>query len=124
MSCNCPRQNTIRSNNQKPPGASTSNIELAPAPHESDIDDSVEVLDSLPVGSINFEIKEQYYSLPMLLYPLTEWHNHYPYWNEPNICPHHSIGNCYAMQADAILRLEQPYLGNERYNFSFIRPEL
>ena len=121
---NCPRQNTVRSNNQKLPGASTFNIELAPAPHESDIDDSVKVLDSLPVGLINFEIKEQYHLLPMLLYPLTEWHNHYSYWNEPNICPHQSIGDCYAMRADAILTLEQPYAGDEWYNFGFIRPEL
>ena len=57
MSRNCPRWNTVRSNNQKLPGASTFNIELAPAPHESDIDDSVKVLDSLPVGLINLKLK-------------------------------------------------------------------
>ena len=124
MSHDCPKQNTIRSNNQRPPGAATFNIELEPAPHESDIDDSVKVLHSLPVGLINFKIKEQHNSIPMLLYPLTEWRKQYPYWNKPNICPHQSIGNCYAMQANAILTLEQPYLGDERYNFSFIRPEL
>ena len=38
--------------------------------------------------------------------------------------PCQSIGNCYMMQADAILTLEQPYPGNEWYNFGFIRPEL
>ena len=102
MSRNCPKWNTIRSNNQRLPGAFTFNIELDPAPHKSDIDDLVKVLDSLPVGSIDFKIKEQHNSIPMLLYPLTEWRKHYPYWNKPNIYPCQSIGDCYVMQADAI----------------------
>ena len=124
MSCNCPKRNTIRLNSQRPPGAATCNIELAPAALQADINNPVKVLESLPVDSINFEIKEQHNSIPMLLYPLTEWHEHYPCWDKPYIYPHQSIGDCYAMWADAILTLEQPYLGDKHHNFGFIKPEL
>ena len=124
MSCNCPKRSTVRSNSQRQPGASTFNIELEPVPNQSDVDDLVEVLKSLPVGGIDFEIKEQHVTIPILLYLLAEWCEHYPYWDKPNIFPHQSIGNCYAMQADAVLTLEQSYPGDKHYNFGFIRPEL
>ena len=124
MSHNCPKRNTVRSNNQRPPGALNFNIELEPVHNQSDIDDPVKILESLPVGAINFVIQEQHNAVPILLYLLAEWHEHYPYWGEPNIYPCRSIGNCYAMRADAILTLEQPYPGDECYSTDFVRLEL
>jgi hypothetical protein len=57
-------------------------------------------------------------------WPLEEWRDHYPYWNEPNILAREKLGNCYAMIADTILTLEAPYPGDERFNSACLRPEL
>lgn len=121
---NCPKRNTVRSNNQRPLGALTFNIELEPVHNQSDRDDPVKILESLPVGAINSTIQEQHNAVPILLYLLAEWCEHYPYWGEPKIYPHQSIGDCYAMWADAILTLEQPYPGDECYSTDFVRLEL
>ena len=94
---NCPKRNTVRSNNQRPLGALTFNIELEPVHNQSDRDDPVKILESLPVGAINSTIQEQHNAVPILLYLLAEWCEHYPYWGEPKIYPHQSIGDCYAM---------------------------
>jgi hypothetical protein len=53
LSRNCPHKSTINSPGSRPPGASSFNIELFASIHESD--ESVEVLDSLPLGAVFLE---------------------------------------------------------------------
>ena len=52
MSQNCPHKHTVKSDGPKPPGTSSYNIELL-APSQ-EVDESVEVLDSLPLGALFF----------------------------------------------------------------------
>ena len=122
LSWNCPKKNIVRSRSQRPPGTAAFNLELEPIIN-SDMDNSVEVLASLPVGAIYFDTQDQNSAAPILPYPLDEWQEHYPYWKESNIYPRQTIGDCYAMQADAILTLEQPYPGDDQYDSSQVRPE-
>ena len=51
------------------------------------MNNSVEVLESLPVGAIYFNTQDQNSVAPILPYPLNEWQEHYPYWKESNIYP-------------------------------------
>ena len=79
---NCPSRSTVKSGGSKPPGASTFNIEPT-AMADDELDNHVEVLESLPLGAVFFGDNEQLASvLPWLIH---EWREHYPYWNEPNI---------------------------------------
>ena len=118
----CPKRNIVCSSSQQPLGTAAFNLELGPIIN-SNMDNSVEVLESLLVGAIYFDTQDQNSAAPILPYPLDEWQEHYPYWKESNIYPRQTIGDCYAMQADAILTLEQPYPGDDRYDSSQVRPE-
>ncbi|KAF8800028.1 hypothetical protein BYT27DRAFT_7217359 [Phlegmacium glaucopus] len=91
-------------------------------PLEIDSDEYVEVLDSLPVGAMCFGDPSQ--MAPVIPWPRDEWREHYPWWNEPRILARPWIGDCYAMVADSILTLEQPYPGDEGFDFSDVPPEL
>ncbi|KAF8814450.1 hypothetical protein BYT27DRAFT_7065198, partial [Phlegmacium glaucopus] len=121
FSRNCPHRTTITSTGQKPPGVSAFNIEPASI-QEIDSDEYVEVLDSLPVGAMCFRDPSQ--MAPVIPWPRDEWREHYPWWNEPRILARPWIGDCYAMVADLILTLEQPYPGDEGFDFSDVPPEL
>ncbi|KAF8800080.1 hypothetical protein BYT27DRAFT_7118441, partial [Phlegmacium glaucopus] len=103
---NCPTKTTVKSNGSRPPGASTFNIEPAPLP-ESDWDERVEVLDSLPVGAIFLEEDS---SVPLQTIP--KGRDNYLYWDEPGVAARSMIGDCYAMLAESILTLEQPFPGD------------
>jgi hypothetical protein len=119
MSRNCPDSASVKSQGHGPPGASTFNIEPM---HETDSDEPAEVLVSLPLGAIAFGDSERLTSV--LPWPLDEWRQHYPYWNEPQILTRENIGNCYAMVIDSILTMEAPFPGDEQYDSSTLRPEL
>ena len=122
---NCPRNNTVRTTggSKAPPGVSNFSVELEPHA-DSDMEDSVEVLDSLPLGALSFDSIGKDGGSSVLFWPLAEWREHYPRWNEPGILARSEIGDCYAMQADSVLTLEQPYPGDERYTSTSLRPEL
>jgi hypothetical protein len=123
LSRSCPKKNMIRSTSQRPPGTSAFNIELEPV-QSFDSDPSVEILESLPVGAISFDVESQDDSIPITWPPLTEWREHYPYWDQPGIHSRNAIGDCYAMQAETTLTLDQPYPGDDRYDMTYLRPEL
>ena len=91
MSRNCLHRHNVRSDGPKPPGTASYNIELlAPSP---EVDESVEVLDSLPLGSLSFvageakEIPSDCLDDPSSQPPVfksvwpgsrSEWREHYP----------------------------------------------
>jgi hypothetical protein len=74
------------------------------------------------LGAICFGDSEKL--APVLPWPLEEWREHYPYWNEPNILARKNLGDCYAIMVDTILTLEAPFPGDYRYDSSDLRPEL
>jgi hypothetical protein len=119
MSRNCPDNASVKSQGQGPPGTSSFNIEPI---LETDSNGQPEVLDSLPLGAICFGDSEKL--APVLPWPLEEWREHYPYWNEPNILARENLGDCYAMMVDTSLTLEAPFPGGYRYDSSDLRPEL
>ena len=118
----CPTKKVVRSNNGKPPGASSFNIEPAIEEHDSD---GVEVLDSLPVGAISLE-PHQPVSMEVMDYepwPIAEWREHYPFWDLPGIQARRMIGDGYLMVASTILTLGQPYPGDDQFQSNDQRPE-
>jgi hypothetical protein len=56
---NCPQNNTIKMGGSKPPGVNNFNVELSSKDNSSDM--SVEVLESLPLGMIQFEDSNEQY---------------------------------------------------------------
>lgn len=132
FSRDCPTKRVVKSSGDKPPGASSFNIEPTVSEEDSD---GVEVLDSLPVGSIlvNCNWDEGIPGLTneesddeegAFFWPLDQWREHYPYWDQPNVEARRMIGDCYAAIADSILTLSQPYPGDEQYPWNGLHPEL
>ena len=93
---------------------------LEPAAIEDGKD--VEVLDSLPLGSIMLEAEDS--SSPVEYPPLADWRDSYPYWCTPGIHARNKLGDCFVMVADAILTQQQPYPGDEVFEANGLRPEL
>ena len=128
----CPTKRTVRASGSRPPGASAFSME--PTIVEPDSEDLVEVLDSLPVGSMAFgdltasqvhpANKWMELTAPVLLGPLEEWRDQYPRWKEKGVWARRRIGDCYALVADAILTLSQPFPGDEQFDMEELRPEL
>ena len=119
MSRNCPDNATVKSKGQGPPGASSFNVK--PVLLKTDMEDHVEILDSLPLGAMFFgEPERQALVRP---WPIKEWRSHYSYWNELRILVHEQIGNCLAMVADTILTLQPPFPGDRLYDAPDLRPE-
>lgn len=122
----------VRTDGPRPPGTSTFNIEPLAPNHESD--EFVEVLDSLPVGSMAFEDydppflhpsnKWMEYTAPVIFGPLSDWREQYPRWNDSGVWARRQLGDGYALVADAILTLAQPFPGDESYDSTDLRPEL
>ena len=121
LSRNCPDKDTVRSQGRGPPGASSFNVEPVPFT-ETDSDDDAEILDSLPLGALFFGDPDRLTSVHP--WPIENWQDHYPYWDEPNLLAREHIGDCYAMVVDTILTLEAPYPGDARYTYPELRPEL
>ena len=130
FSWDCPSKRTMRASGSKPPGTVAFSVE----PIIDEFEDSTEVLDSLPLGSLAFgdlhplefapSNKWMECSAPVILESIDEWRNSYPRWKEPGVWPRRRIGDCYALVADAILTLAQPFPGDEEFEGSDIRPEL
>ena len=121
----------MKSAGNKPPGASSFNIE--PTISENGSDAAVELLDSLPVGAIFVDegspsvtgaTPRRTTGKSPWCGPRDEWRNHTPYWKEPGIRAREAIGDCYAMVADSILTLSQPFPGDDLYNSTNVLPEL
>ena len=89
MARNCPQGNKVRSNTGKPPGTSNFNVEF---------EDDIEVLDSLPLGMV--ELKVTY-----------NWRADYPDWDQLGARTRPELEDCYAMMAEYILTIQQPYPG-------------
>ena len=132
FSRDCPTKRTMKASGSKPPGATAFNIEPVIDEHESD--DSVEVLDSLPLGAMAFgDLEPEEYdpsnkwmefTAPVVFGPIEEWRDQYPRWNEPGVWTRRRIGDCYALVADSILTHSQPFPGDERFETEGLRPEL
>ena len=114
MSQNCPNNATVASQGQGPPGASSFNVEPVPLT-ETDSEEQAEVLDSLPLGAMDSDTLVE-------PWPIEEWRSYHPYWKQPNVLAHESIGECHSMVAEAILALEQPFPGDYSYPAA-IHPE-
>jgi hypothetical protein len=99
---NCPQNNTMKTGGSKPPGVNNFNVELSSKDNSSDM--SVEVLESLPLGMIQFEDTTEQYL---------------PNWMRQSKGPRHQIGNAYALRAEFVLTSNQPYVGDEKYGDSF-----
>ena len=137
VSRNCPRNSVVKSQSKGPPGTSTFNMEFTPY-EESDPENEIEVLDSLPLGAIFIEddrqeamdqvlleTEEEYQDIADRMRPRhPNWREFYPYWCMPGIQPRREIGDCYAMVASSILTTEQPYPGDEIFDPERIYPPL
>ena len=132
FSRDCPTKKMVKSSGGKPPGTSSFNIE--PPISESEIDVSVEVLDSLPVGAIAFEpmniysetipkepSEQELEDIPS--WPISEWQDHYPFWKQPDILANRSMGYSYIVVANTILTKGQPYPGDDLSTAPTRRPE-
>ena len=127
FSRDCPSKKVVRSSGSKPPGASAFNIE----PVADELEESVEVLDSLPLGALalgdlhplDFAPSNKWMELsaPVILESIEDWRQSYPRWKEPGIWARRRMGDCYA---DTILTLTQPFPGDEDFEGSDVRPEL
>ena len=103
---NCPQKNVVHSSGSRPPGKSAFNIEPLDESNEPN-NDSVEILDSLPLGAIFLSNEVQTgviasdkwleYTAPVFLSPLDEWREHYPRWKEQGVWARRQIGDCYAL---------------------------
>ena len=132
FSRDCPTKRVVKSSGSKPPGTSAFNLE--PTIKEQDSEDFVEVLDGLPLGAmafgdlepsqINPSNKWMELTAPVLFGPIDEWRDQYPRWKEPGVWARRRIGDCYALVADSILTLSQPFPGDERFEMPELRPEL
>ena len=132
FSRDCPSKRVVKSSGSKPPGASTFSVE--PVVDESSFEDSVEVLESLPLGAMAFgELETHQYhpsnkwmefTAPVLFGPLDEWRDTYPRWKEPGVWTRRKLGDCYALVADSILTLAIPFPGDNRFVNLDLRPEL
>lgn len=91
MSRNCPQGNNISGRGGKPPGLATHNMEFVEEQSEEP-----EVLESLPLGYIDFESDDEWIEMPSR--------------------PRKYLGDCYAMQAQKILADYQEYPGDNRYD--------
>ena len=112
FSRNCPKNNTVRTggSSNKPPGVSNFKVEIENGDDGSS-DASVEVLESLPVGMIDFDTplgREDPF--------VTEWFNEdAPSWMKPRGKPRNAIGDAYAMRAHYLLSHYQPFFADDRF---------
>jgi hypothetical protein len=90
----------MKSGTGKPPGTSNFNIEF---------DNEVEVLESLPLGMMELDAPEV---------PVDNWRQDYPEWDQLGVRARPVVGDCYAMMAEYILTLQQPYPGDGNYTAS------
>ena len=91
MARNCPQGNKVKSSTGKLPGTSNFNIKF---------DNKVNILESLPLRMI--EVEQQNDG--------KNWQADYLDWDQLGAQMQPGIGDCYAMMAEYILTIQQPYL--------------
>ena len=107
MSRNCPQKNTVKGNGKnKPPGLPSYSMEMSIL---EDINNGDDLLDSMPVGSMNMRIDD----IPESTEINEGWRKWYPSWQHPQALAREKIGNCYEMMAEYLLTTLQPYPGDE-----------
>jgi len=103
--------------NNKPPGVPSYSMDMSII---EDVDDSEEVLETMPVGSINMSSDTE----PAA--DSDDWRKWYPSWQLPQTLAREQIGNCYEMTAEYLLTINQPYPGdkpsNEQSEWSYCSP--
>ncbi|KIM36975.1 hypothetical protein M413DRAFT_77523, partial [Hebeloma cylindrosporum] len=108
---NCPHTSSVKHTGNKPPGKSSFSMELGAVGETCELcNPSSDVLDSLPLGAIEFEedvpIGDSFLWRPK---PIV----HEPDWIDEGPAPRDFIGDCYAMMATHVLYDCQPYPGDE-----------
>ena len=138
ISRNCPEGKSVNHTGNKPPGKTSFSVELGAIGEASE--SSPEVLDSLPLGAIEFGEdvsscqcqkfshdfimcrRELYVNEPRPSGNNFDWRRKIevpePDWVDQGPTPRNFIGDCYAMMATHVLYECQPYPGDER-NDSF-----
>ena len=110
MSRNCPHKNTVKgSGGNKPPGVPSYSMDMNVI---TDDNDSEDVIQTMPVGAIDME--------PVVAQAANEsnegWRKWYPTWRHPQALAREQIGDCYAMTAEYLLTIHQPYPGDDLKN--------
>ena len=106
MSRNCPKRKLVTgSGSNKPPGVPSYSMEMSLI---EDDDNSTEVLESVPFGSISMETTD-----PLDTEPEERWREWYPTWQCPLALVEERIGNCYALTAEYLLTVCQLYPGDK-----------
>ena len=106
MSRNCPQNNTVKGNgSNKPPGLPSYSMDMTLLEDEPDKND---VLESMPVGVMGIERARTSVSEPD-----ESWHKQYLMWQHDKTQAPDIIGDCYAMTAEYLLTIAQPYPGDE-----------
>jgi reverse transcriptase-like protein/aspartyl protease/zinc knuckle protein len=107
MSKDCPENNSVPGNGtNRPPGIPSYSMQMNLI---EDIDDSEEVLESMPVGmmSIGPDTSSEYYYQAN-----PNWRNYYPFGQSLRALGPPNIGDCYAMTTEYLLTILQPYPGD------------
>ncbi|KAJ3514734.1 hypothetical protein NLJ89_g2201 [Agrocybe chaxingu] len=122
LSRNCPNKSTVAASGSHPPGTSSFNINIVHG--SSHDDDEVEVLESLPLGSITIEhdipSDDDHSELSDDSSSEDEepdpWSVPIPDWMQPHYSiPRKRLGDAFAMVAEYNLAKAQPYTGDERF---------
>jgi hypothetical protein len=108
---NCPKRSSVKHTGNKPPGISNFNMELIEENLPSD-SNSAEVLDSLPLGHINFENCDES-SQSLSPNPQRTCRPNWMTLNE--LKPRKQIGDALAMVAEHLLNDLQPFPGDDRF---------
>jgi hypothetical protein len=109
LSRNCPRKNSMPGNGKnKPPGVPSYSMEMTVIESTEDASD---VLDSMPLGSINIETNLNIE--PVIKTENDDWRKWWPIWQNPASQAQDPIGDCYAMTAEFLLTKFQLYPGDE-----------
>jgi hypothetical protein len=123
MSRNCPEGKSVNHTGNKPPGKTSFSVELGAIGEASE--SSPEVLDSLPLGAIEFTEGTSVCQCRKLKVHEPDYHDfvgcrrlsvHVPDWINQGPVPRNFIGDCYTMMASHVLNECQPYPGDERYD--------
>lgn len=109
LSRNCDKKHKMPGDGSgKPPGVPSYSMEMSVIKNDEENDD---VLDSMPVGAVGIE--------PARDVALEEictsehWRDWYPLWKSPKALAPECIGDCYALTAEYLLTMFQPYPGDE-----------
>jgi hypothetical protein len=114
LSHNCPDGQSVPGNGSgKPPGLPNYSMEMGLI---ENVDESSEVLDSMPVGMLDFQPNTASSSNCQPKNTNSDWRRYYPLWQSLRALARNQIGDCYAIAAEYWLTLLQPYPGDDLWN--------